>query len=203
MAPANHNEISRLPRALGLTADLIGLCGILLFPLLFFPALLPAPKPDVQSPPATDYCLMDRPGYLRGKVYGALQLDIDWTGESLSCEGMYCPNNNGIRLFFSGNETELAVVIGIDGRPGNMLDRELNVNVTVIDRQRGWFYSTGGQDRCWTRIDAVELYRPQAEEHYRVDGVLYCAGALPSLNDSGSITLGDIHYSGRLSSENQ
>ena len=146
---------------------------------------------------------MDRPGYLRGEIYGELKQSINLTGESLSCDGMPQPDGNGIRLFFSAGPGSPALVIGIRGQLENLAGEEHIANLTVIDQQHGRFYSTAGLERCWTRIEAVEPYQLQSTTHYRVDGMLYCAGALASLNDKQSITLGDIYFSGRLSFETE
>jgi hypothetical protein len=73
--------------------------------------------------------------------------------------------------------------------------------VTVIDEQTGRFFSSGGTGRCWSEISSVT---PQARTGadptaYRVDGLLFCLGSLPSLSDGASLTLGDLSFAGRVS----
>jgi len=186
-------------------ADLIGILGLLALSLLIYSARLPTINtgPFLKAAPQINNCMMDRPGYLRGQIYGELEQDINLNGRSLSCDGMPQPAGKGIRLFFSARQNNLSFVMGIKGQLENMAGNEQSVNLTVIDEQNGRFYSTAGLERCWTHIDTVEPYQSRTAAHYRIDGVLYCSGALASLVDKQSITLGDIHFSGRLSFETE
>jgi len=51
--------------------------------------------------------------------------------------------------------------------------------------------------RCWTTIQTVEPLSEETNLAFQVDGELYCAGVLPSLNGKGSVTLDEFRYSGR------
>ena len=147
-------------------------------------------------------CVMNTPGYLRGRLYGTLAATIDWGGPQMTCDGMTRPNHGGIRLVFAspGNadQARLIFVIGIDGELDQLTGREEKANVTIIDEGSGRFFSAGGQDRCWTTVQLVEPLVENTNSTFQVDGELYCAGALPSLNGRGSVTLSDFRYSGRL-----
>lgn len=203
MAKEHHDNQPIQSSGFRITADLIGILGLLAILLLVFSARLPASKmsPYFEAAPQIGSCIMDRPGYLRGKIYGEFRLEINLVGKSLSCDGMPQPDGQGIRLFFSAGQNNLAFVLGIEGEVEKMAGNEQSVNLTVINEKTGRFYSTAGLDRCWTLIDAVEPYQSRQSAHYRIDGVLYCSGALASLSDRQSITLGDIHFSGRFSYE--
>lgn len=139
-------------------------------------------------------------GYLRGKIFGALTMELDWSGEKLSCEGMRRPDGKGIRLHIAwdqGNDERLVLVVGIDGDTTPVEGLERPANVTFIDERSGKFYSSGGTGRCWT--DTTRLASlPARTQSLQLKGRLYCTGALPALNDHSSLTLGDLHYYGRF-----
>ncbi len=147
-------------------------------------------------------CVMNTPGYLHGRLYGTLAATIDWGGPQMTCDGMTRPNGDGIRLVFASPENadqaRLIFVIGIDGELDQLTEQEEKANITIIDEGSGRFFSTRGQDRCWTTIHVVEPLEENTKPAFKIEGELYCAGALPSLNGKGSVTLSDFKYSGRL-----
>ena len=153
-----------------------------------------------QTVPDTAAAAMGCEGYLRGQIFGALAMQLDWSGERLGCEGMRRPDGKGIRLHFAwdqGHDERLVLVVGIDGVTAPVAGLEKPANVTFIDERSGHFYSSGGSGRCWT--DISELASPTLRNNRRqLKGRLYCTGALPALNDHSSLTLGDLHYYGRF-----
>jgi len=148
---------------------------------------------------AVDLCRSVDDGYLSGALYGAIEQRIEWRGTDMACDGGTRPDNAGIRVVFSGNPTaateRLVMVIGIDGAIEDIAATERMANITVIDESTGRFFSSGRQERCWTTVNNVEGDGP----NYRVSGELYCSGSLPSVSNSGSVTLRGFRYSGRLS----
>ncbi len=147
-------------------------------------------------------CVTNSAGFLRGRLYGSLTAAIDWTGPQMTCDGMTRPNDRGIRLIFAspsnGDQPRLIFVIGIDGEMEKLANHEAKANITIIDERSGRFFSAGGQDRCWTTVHSIESLSQETDIAFQVDGELYCAGPLPSINGKGSVTLGDFRYSGRL-----
>ena len=164
-------------------------------------------KPDIPAssglPAAATMmpCQVDSDGYLMGRLYGSLNEQIDWHGDAFSCAGSPRPDGQGIRLFFANKRTDgderLVFVIGIDGAIENLENKEHVANVTVIDEETARFFSTGGQQRCWTTIEQVvpAQHNPFL---YRLDGAFYCSGALPLLNGRGSVTLTEFYYGAYL-----
>jgi hypothetical protein len=167
------------------------------------PSLQPLQPTGLPSPRLMPPCVANTAGFMRGRLYGSLTASIDWVGPEMTCDGMTRPNDGGIRLVFASPETEdqtrLIIVIGIDGGIEQLENQEEKANITIIDEDSGRFFSTGGQDRCWTTVKSIEPMPTEPGHAFQVGGELYCAGALPSLNGKGSITLGDFLYSGRLS----
>jgi hypothetical protein len=158
--------------------------------------------PEVQeknsfAPRPLSTCMMDKEGYLRGQVYGILQIELDWRGKQMRCDGMYRPEGQGIRLVFDQHEqSPLLIVIGIADAKLGAPATELSANVTVIDQLNGNLFSTQEEPRCWTTFTEQLKLTGTTEELWRINGELYCASGLPQLAGSGSITLSDIEYSG-------
>jgi hypothetical protein len=142
-------------------------------------------------------CVMDKEGYLQGHVYGTLQIELDWRGKQMRCDGMHRPGGRGIRLVFDQHEqSPLLIVIGIaDAELGSPVT-ESPANVTVIDQLNNNLFSTQEEPRCWTTFTEQLKLTGTTEELWRINGELYCASGLPQLAGSGSITLSDIEYSG-------
>jgi hypothetical protein len=145
-------------------------------------------------------CVMDQDGYLEGQIYGAVQRQIAWAGDTMLCDGMQRPEGRGIRMIFSEHpdpdEPGLRFVFGLADAQLGMPAKDLEANVTIIDQLGGRFYSTQEQPRCWVTLDNQLQLSGTIEETWRVGGTLYCASALASLNDSSSVTLGDLRFSG-------
>jgi hypothetical protein len=145
-------------------------------------------------------CIMDNEGYLRGQLYGNIQTRLDWRGDSMRCDGMQRPEGQGIRLVFDEHlddeEPGLLIVVGIAGAIPGQTVKELPANITIIDQANGQFFSTQEEPRCWTTFNEQLLLSGTTEETWRINGQIYCASALAELAGSGSVTLGDIEFSG-------
>jgi hypothetical protein len=189
-------------------SGLLGAAGVLLIGAM---ALTQSLRPAVrEGAPAANQesrpCTLRPDGFLRGRFFGALNLTADWSGSSLYCDGMQRPDGEGVRLFFARDQPggeRVSVLIGIDGRPEDLVGAERPANVTVIDEQAGRFFGAGGPGRCWASINSVTGL-PQASEAqagYRIEGLVYCLGALPSIGDKTSLTLSELHFAGRVSTD--
>lgn len=159
-------------------------------------------------PPAANAghpCTLRPDGFLRGRFFGALSLTANWSGAGLYCDGMPRPDGKGVRLFFAREQPgigRVAVLIGIDGRPEDLVGADRPANVTVIDERAGRFFSTGGPGRCWASISSViALPRASGIAGRRIDGLVYCVGTLPSVTDRSSLTLGELRFAGRVTSD--
>lgn len=183
-------------------AGLLGAAGALLCGAL---ALMQAAPP---LPAAEQACAPGAGGLFRGRFFGALSLAADWSGPGLACDGMQRPAGDGVRLYFAGGRPgggQVAVVIGLDGRLEDLAGAERPANVTVIDERNGRFFSSAGPGRCWASIASVTPVAPQPGRPAgsRITGVAYCVGALPSVGDRSSLTLGDLQFSGWVAVNNE
>jgi hypothetical protein len=192
---------SPLPWVTGLTT-LAGLAAVIGLGYLAWnhrPAA-PAPGTNLATAPTLSPCRMDQDGYLRGSLHAAVNLDIDWRGEALACAGNARPDGTGLRLFFAGVAADsgerIVLVIGLEAGIAGLAGREVPASVTVIDEASSEFFHAGA-GRCLSNVTAVQPLS-DARFAYRVEGELYCAGAIPAVTGSHSVTLGDMAYAGRL-----
>src|SRR5580704_15881722 len=106
------------------------------------------PKTMPPASSAISSCLPSHDGYLRVRVRGARDLDIDWHDADLECEGGERPGQGGLRLAFAGPVTSaghrLRFVFGVAAAAGIASNREVPVNVTVIFEGEHGLYSTRG-----------------------------------------------------------
>jgi hypothetical protein len=156
-------------------------------------------------PPRLQACTLLEDGYLSGRLYGALEAEIDWRGRGLRCDGMLRPGGAGMRLLFAARDTDapLLFVLGIAAEPDDALGRELPVNLTIVDEDRDRFFNSGLGERCWAQLDRVRVLGRAGRREYNVAGEFYCVGALAAVNGPGSVTPADFRFSGRLSIEDE
>jgi hypothetical protein len=116
--------------------------------------LLAAPLSHSAAPaaPAVKGCLASGNGYLRARIRGAMNLDVNWHNADLECDGGPRPDGSGLRVAFAGpphsDGRRLRLVFGVDavheGRDGH----ELPTNLTVIFEGEDRLFSTRGDDHC-------------------------------------------------------
>lgn len=152
-------------------------------------------------------CLPTGNGYLRARVGGAMNLDINWPDAQLECEGSARPDGNGIRLSFAGpprsDGRRMRMVFGIgkaiEGKPGH----ELPTNVTVIFEGETRLFATRGDDRC--TVDELEQERIGAlggtARSYRVIGRGFCTEPASDLRGEERIVVSRFDFAGRTTFE--
>jgi len=149
-------------------------------------------------------CLPSGNGYLRARIRGALDLDIDWHNADLECEGGARPGGNGIRLSFAGpprkDGRRMRLVFGVadsgEGRGG----RALPTNVTLILEGEQRLFSTRGDDKC--TIDELRQERfgelGGANRSYRVVARGFCTEPASALTGSERIVVSRFDFAGRI-----
>jgi len=154
---------------------------------------------------ATSSCLPSHDGYLRVRLRGARDLDVDWHDADLECEGGARPGQGGLRLAFAGPVTSgghrLRFVFGMASAPGIASSREVPTNVTVIFEGENGVYSTRGDDKC--TIDELtqaplivhDAARPPAGT-FRVSGRGFCASPASGLDGRGTLLLSRFDFAG-------
>src|ERR1700732_4903773 len=101
---------------------------------------------------ATPCCLPAGNGYLRARIRGAMNLDIDWHNGEIECEGGPRPDGSGLRVSFAGprhaDGRRLRLVFGVGSVHEGRTGRALPTNLTVIFEGEERLFTTRGEDHC-------------------------------------------------------
>jgi hypothetical protein len=175
--------------------------------LLLIPALngaapaAPANAPPTASPAG---CLPSGNGFLRARIRGALNLDVNWQNAELECDGGARPDGNGIRLSFAGPQRSdgrrMRMVFGVtnaaEGSPGSALP----TNLTVIFEGEKRLFATRGDDKC--TVDKLQQERVESvggdSRSYRVVGSGFCTEPANTLNEKERIVVSSFDFAGRV-----
>jgi len=188
---------------------LVSACGVIaVIALGIWPFVQPVQQPE--SNPLLDNleasnpvpCVLDEAGYLRGRIYGSLDIALDLKGDALLCNGLYYPDDRRARLVFTGAASgpfaNLTLVVALSDFDSGESGNELDTNLTLVDAGQSRFFSTQGSGRCWSDIEQYPAGKDSDQDIIRVSGELYCAGAIPQISGQGSITINELSFSGRL-----
>jgi hypothetical protein len=203
----------RLPAAAALTGCLIlAIPGAAGAPAPASAAAAPAPDAGTARDPARQApapaksagCLATGNGFLRAKLRGAMNLDLDWHNAEIECDGGARPNGSGLRMSFAGplrsDGRRLRLVFGVgaatEGAPG----RALPTNLTVIFEGEQRLFATRGQDKC--TVDNLTQERFGAlggkVRTYRVIARGFCISPASTLDDREHLLLSSFDFAGRI-----
>jgi hypothetical protein len=97
-------------------------------------------------------CLPTGNGYLRARIRGALDLDIDWHNAEIECQGGPRPDGSGLRVSFAGpphaDGRRVRMVFGVGSVQEGRAGHDLPTNLTVIFEGEQRLFATRGDDRC-------------------------------------------------------
>jgi hypothetical protein len=163
----------------------------------------PAAPPAQPAPSAAAHgCLPGGNGYLRARIRGAFNLDIDWHNGQLECAGRPREDGSGIIVSFAGprraDGRRLRMVFGVgtarEGRSGH----DLPTNLTVIVEGGQRLYTTRGDDHC--TVDTLNQQRlqaqPKAPRSYRIVARGFCVAPASTLNNSERILVSSFDFAG-------
>jgi hypothetical protein len=159
-------------------------------------------RPPASAQPG---CLATGNGFLRARIRGALNLDIDWKNAELECDGSERPNGHGIRLSFAGpmrsGGRRLRMVFGVATAAEGVPGRALPTNLTVIFEGEQRLYSTRGEDRCTVddlKEERVGALGPEVRS-YRVVARGFCTLPATALDRDEHILVTRFDFAGRVS----
>jgi hypothetical protein len=148
-------------------------------------------------------CLPAGAGYLRARIRGALNVDIDWRNTDLECDGGERPDRSGIRLSFAGrlpsNGQRVRLVFGVAAREGSA-GSALPTNLTVIFEGEKRLFATLGDDKCTIdRLQQERLGDGQGPARtYRIVARGFCTEPVTALSGAERIVISRFDFAGRV-----
>jgi len=135
-------------------------------------------------------CVPSDSGFLRARLKGSIEADLDWAAGVPQCRGGLRPTGDGVRLLFKGPGTKpdepLLIVIGIGPlRPGESRS-QVPVNLTLVQEGAGQFFATQGDDKC-----AMDEVRQEAigPTLFRLTGRGYCTQPARAVQGDGAVLM--------------
>jgi hypothetical protein len=167
-----------------------------------------APEPAA-APPATAGCLPSGDGYLRARIRGALNLDIDWRNAEMECNGGPRPDGSGLRVSFAGprhaDGRRLRLVFGVGSVHEGHTGRALPTNLTVIFEGEERLFATRGDDHC--TVDELRQERLGAlggpARSWRIIARGFCTAPASTLDSQARILVTRFDFAGSAVFEDQ
>jgi len=169
-------------------------------------AAAPPPAPPASGISAGSGCLPTGDGYLKARIRGARNLDIDWHNTELECQGETRPDGSGIRMSFAGparaDGRRLRLVFGVRARTEGGAGRALPTNLTIIFEGERRLFATRGDDKC--TVD--QLSQRRIADHpadvtarsYRVVARGFCIAPASAIGSNERIVVESFDFAGRL-----
>jgi hypothetical protein len=178
------------------------------------PAASPAPPaPPTQAvapaPAPARGCLPTGNGYLRARIRGALNLDINWHNADLECDGGPRPDGNGVRVSFAGpphaDGRRLRMVFGVGAVHEGGTGRELPTNLTVIFEGEQRLFATRDGDHC--TVDELRQERVGAlggpKRAWRIVARGFCISPVRTLDSAADILVSRFDFAGNAVFEDE
>ena len=158
---------------------------------------------SAESPAATG-CFVAGDGYLRARLRGALDLDIDWKNADMECAGGPRPSGHGIRVSIGGpargDGRRIRLVFGIAKVGEGTAGENLGTNVTLLFEGEQRVFATRGDDKC--TVDSLSQQRVESlggtRAIYRVVARGFCLGPASSLTQGERVFLTSFDFAGRI-----
>jgi hypothetical protein len=174
--------------------------SLLALALAAMPAGGTSPSPTIR----TTGCLAAGDGYLRARVRGALDLDLDWKDAQMQCEGAPRPSGNGIRVSIGGplrgEGRRIRLVFGIGGVGEGASGTTLRTNVTLFFEGENRLYATLGDDKCTTDSLSQSRVETLGEDRaiYRVVARGFCIGPASNPARTERVVITSFDFAGRV-----
>jgi hypothetical protein len=167
-----------------------------------------SPNPPSADSAAMSGCFLAGDGYLRARVRGALQMDLDWKDADMECAGGPRPpgkhGSKGIRVSIGGpsrgDGRRIRLVFGIAGIGEGAGGETLRTNVTLLFEGEQRVFATQGDDKC--TVDKLTQQRVETlggpHAVYRVVARGFCLGPATSLSRGERVILTSFDFAGRV-----
>jgi hypothetical protein len=162
------------------------------------------PADQAEKPTAKTGCLVAGDGYLRARLRGTLDLDLDWKDTQMECEGGPRPSGNGVRVSIGGPSRgegrRIRFVFGVGGVTEGRGGENLRTNVTILFEGEQRVFATLGDDKC--TVDSLSQQRVETLDPkraiYRVEARGFCLGPATSLSRGERVLLTSFDFAGRV-----
>jgi len=187
---------------------MIGL-GVLCLPAALSASLAATGAPSATAGAAAHGCLPTGNGYLRARIRGALNLDIDWHNSEIECDGGPRANGSGVRVSFAGpahsDGRRLRLVFGVGSVHEGVNGHELPTNLTVIFEGEQRLFATRGEDHC--TIDELRQERLGAlggpKRSWRIIARGFCISPASTLSSDARILVDRFDFAGNAVFEDE
>src|SRR5260370_231437 len=147
-------------------------------------------------------CLPTGNGYLRARIRGAMNLDLDWHNAEIECDGGPRPDGSGLRVSFAGprhpDGRRLRLVFGVGAVHEGRTGRALPTNLTVIFEGEERLFATRGADHC--TVDELRQERLGALggplRSWRIVARGFCTSPASTLNSDARILVSRFDFAG-------
>jgi hypothetical protein len=142
-------------------------------------------------------CLTSGDGYLRAKMAGAVEANLDWPNSGTRCEGESRDTPPGVRLSFqraAGAKPNLLLVFGLTGVTQGQSAREVKANLTVIVQGTSRIYGTLGDSRC--TVDSLSQRPLNETGTYRVEARGFCTQPAHAVHGKGDVLISTFEFAG-------
>jgi len=168
-----------------------------------------SPTRPATDPATTTGCFASGAGYLRARLRGTVELDLDWKNAQMECEGGPRPpgkenKSNGIRVSIGGplrgEGRRIRLVFGIGGVEEGKDGKTLPTNVTILFEGEQRLFATLGDDKC--TVDSLTQQRVEnlqpSHAVYRVEAHGFCLGPATSLTQDARVLVTSFDFAGRV-----
>jgi len=147
-------------------------------------------------------CLPGGNGYLRAKIRGAMNLDVNWHNADMQCEGGPRPDGSGLRVAFAGpahaDGRRLRLVFAVDAVHEGRAGHALPTNLTVIFEGEERLFATRGDDHC--TVDELHQERigalGGAVRSWRIIARGFCIAPASTLDADERILVSSFDFAG-------
>ena len=142
-------------------------------------------------------CLTSGDGYLRARLAGSIEADVDWPNSGTRCEGESRDSPPGVRLSFRrahGGKTDLLFVFGITGVHEGKPAHEAGTNLTVIVQGASRIFGTLGDSRC--TVDSLTQRRLDQPGAYRIEARGFCTQPAHAVLGAGEVLVSTFEFAG-------
>jgi hypothetical protein len=154
-------------------------------------------------------CLPNHEGFLRARLSGNANEELNWGAAEIECTGGARPDDTGVRIRFTqkvaAGVQRWILVFGISRLKEGQRGRALPANVTLIREGSGEFYSTQGDDKC--TIDEVRQVAisgmPRKARSYRLTARGFCTEPARAVRGPGAILVSRFDFVGRVDFETE